>query len=50
MEKPNFILIIDDKIMLFLIEFEIKGILKHLASYVKSDATFLILFRLILTD
>ncbi|UQD55259.1 response regulator [Flavobacterium sp. K5-23] len=39
MGNPNFILIDDDKIMLFLIEFEIK---KHfnsssIASYVKSD-------------
>lgn len=42
MEKPNFILIDDDKIMLFLIEFEIK---KHfdggsIASYMKSDVAF----------
>ena len=42
MEKPNFILIDDDKIMLFLIEFEIK---KHFVSssivrYDKSDVAF----------
>jgi CheY-like chemotaxis protein len=42
MEKPNFILIDDDKIMLFLIEFEIKRHFKNMsiASYVKSDAAF----------
>jgi CheY-like chemotaxis protein len=42
MGNPNFILIDDDKIMLFLIEFEIK---KHfdssaIASYVRSDVAF----------
>jgi FixJ family two-component response regulator len=41
MENPNFILIDDDKIMLFLIEFEIK---KHFdnssKSYFKSDVAF----------
>ncbi|MEZ7505132.1 response regulator [Flavobacterium sp. Arc2] len=42
MEKPNFILIDDDKIMLFLIEFEIK---KHfdsssIVSYDRSDVAF----------
>jgi CheY-like chemotaxis protein len=39
MGKPNFILIDDDKIMLFLIEFEIKRHFENssIVSYVKSD-------------
>jgi CheY-like chemotaxis protein len=39
MESPNFIVIDDDKIMLFLIEFEIKRHFNNMSiiSYVKSD-------------
>ena len=42
MEKPNFILIDDDKIMLFLIEFEIKKHFENssVVSYMKSDIAF----------
>jgi hypothetical protein len=41
MENPNFILIDDDKIMLFLIEFEIKKTFWHsIKSYFKSDVAF----------
>jgi CheY-like chemotaxis protein len=42
MGKPNFILIDDDKIMLFLIEFEIKRHFENssIVSYVKSDVAF----------
>jgi CheY-like chemotaxis protein len=42
MEKPKFILIDDDKIMLFLLEFEIKRCFKNMSilSYVQSDAAF----------
>ena len=42
MGKPNFILVDDDKIMLFLIEFEIKKHFENssIESYVKSDVAY----------